>query len=184
MKKSFLFLADGFEEIEAIATIDVLRRGEVALTTVSIYPERLTVTGAHGVTVTADTTLEEVAGNEARFLILPGGMPGAKNLGDTPALIEWLQHHAESGGEIAAICAAPAVVLSKLRVPRPLRLTCYPGFESLLSAHRVVTDGVAIDDHFITARGPGFAVTFGIEIVAKVHGRERAGAVGAGMLVT
>lgn len=184
MKQSFLFLADGFEEIEAVTTIDVLRRGEVDLVTVSVHRGRVAVTGAHGVTVTADATLEAIAGKEARFLILPGGMPGAKNLGETPALVEWLQRHADRDGEIAAICAAPAMVLGKLKTKRALRLTCYPGFEAFLSTGGVVDEGIVVDGNVITARGPGFAVAFGLEIVAKVHGRERAREVAAGMLVS
>ncbi|MDR0766205.1 MAG: DJ-1/PfpI family protein, partial [Odoribacteraceae bacterium] len=110
MKKSFLFLADGFEETEAVTTIDVLRRGKVDLVTTSVHAGRLAVTGAHGVTIMADATIDTVTGEEACFLILPGGMPGAETLSNTPALVEWLQRHAEADGGIAAICAAPALV--------------------------------------------------------------------------
>jgi 4-methyl-5(b-hydroxyethyl)-thiazole monophosphate biosynthesis len=180
--RSFLFLADGFEEIEAVTTIDVLRRGEVELTTVSIYPRRREVTGAHGVTVISDTTLEEVAGSDARFLVFPGGMPGARNLGESPALMEWLQQHFDRGGDIAAICAAPALVLGKLRANRSLDLTCYPGFEEYLSPHRVHPDGVVVDGNIITARGPALAPDFALKIVETVHGHPRASSVAAGML--
>jgi 4-methyl-5(b-hydroxyethyl)-thiazole monophosphate biosynthesis len=183
MNKSFLFLADGFEEVEAVTTIDVARRGGVGLVTVSIHPGRLAVTGAHGVTVTADTTLDKVAGSDAACLIFPGGMPGAENLGNCPALIDWLQLHAERGRVVAAICAAPAMVLSKLRVSRPSRLTCYPGYEGYLAGHEVIHEEVVIDGNFITARGPACAVAFGLAIVESLHGSARARGVAEGMLV-
>ena len=109
MKKSFLFLADGFEEVEALGTVDVLRRGTVEVKTVSISGKK-EVTGAHGVPVFADLLIDEVKEEEAEFLICPGGMPGAKNLGDCPALVQLIQKHGDKGGYVAAICAAPAGV--------------------------------------------------------------------------
>ena len=184
MKKSFIFLADGFEEVEAVTTIDVLRRGGMNLVTTSVHEGRREVTGANGLTLAADTTLAEVEGEEAALLILPGGMPGAETLGNTPRLIEWLQAHADRDGWIAAICAAPAVVLSKLEIPRRLRLTCYPGFEPLLTPrHEVVDDGVAVDGKFITARGPGLAFGFGLEILARLRGAACARAISSAMLI-
>lgn len=113
MEKLFLFLADGFEEIEALGTIDVLRRGGAEVKTVSIYNRR-EVKGAHEVTVIADSLLKEIKGEEAEVLIFPGGMPGALNLSECEPLMEMLRRHFERQKPIAAICAAPALVLGKL----------------------------------------------------------------------
>jgi 4-methyl-5(b-hydroxyethyl)-thiazole monophosphate biosynthesis len=111
-------------------------------------------------------------------------MPGAETLSNTPALVEWLQRHAEADGGIAAICAAPALVFSKLQLPRRLRLTCYPGYESLLQPrHEVIAAAVVPDGNFITARGPGSAAKFGMEILAKIRGRESAMAVSSDMII-
>ena len=115
MRKSFLFLADGFEEVEALGVVDVLRRGTIEVKTVSISDKK-EVTGAHGVPVVADLLLSDVKEEEAEFLICPGGMPGAKNLGDCTALVQMIQKHFDKGGYVAAICAAPALVLSKIKM--------------------------------------------------------------------
>ena len=111
MKKSFLFLADGFEEVEALGVVDVLRRGTIEVKTVSISDKK-EVTGAHGVPVMADLLLSDVKEEEAEFLICPGGMPGAKNLGDCTALVQMIQKHFDKSGYVAAICAAPALVIA------------------------------------------------------------------------
>ena len=102
MKKSFLFLADGFEEVEALGTVDVLRRGTIEVKTVSISDKK-EVTGAHGISVVADLLLNDVKEEEAEFLICPGGMPGAKNLGDCSALVQLIQEYYDKGGSILLI---------------------------------------------------------------------------------
>ena len=130
MKESALFLAEGFEEIEAITVIDVLRRAEIPVKTVSITPS-LQVKGAHGVVVEADTTFETVTADDFDFLILPGGMPGTKHLDENKKLNDWLLAHVGRGGRVAAICAAPSV-LGRLGLLKGKKATCYPGFESML----------------------------------------------------
>lgn len=164
MKKAVLFLAEGFEEIEAIAVIDVLRRGGIGVSTVSISTER-EVTGAHGVPVMADFLFSEREISAADCLIFPGGMPGAANLAACEPLIHLLQLHFDRGGCVAAICAAPAFVLSKLHTNTPLELTCYPGLEKHLLQCRVSPEGVVVDGQVITAKGPAFAVEFGLTIL-------------------
>lgn len=182
MKKSFLFLAEGFEEVEALAVVDVLRRGNVDVQTVSVTNNRQ-VTGAHGVTVTADVLLADVKDEEAECLICPGGMPGAKNLAETPALIEWLQRQVDGQGLVAAICAAPALVFSRLNIKANCVMTCYPGFESYLPNASVEDCGVATDDNVITGKGPGYAVKFGLAVLEKVTSFATAKEVAAGMLL-
>lgn len=182
MKKTYIFLADGFEEIEAIAVADVLRRGNVDTDIVSISTRR-EVKGAHGVTVVADILLPQLVENDAECLIFPGGMPGAKNLSECADLIGLLQRHFDKGKYVAAICAAPGLVLSKLNAGRKLQLTTYPGFESSLSHHRVLPDGVVVDGKVITAKGPAFAVKFGLTVLKHIVSEEVSEEVAAGMLL-
>ena len=182
MRKSFLFLADGFEEVEALGVVDVLRRGTIEVKTVSISDKK-EVTGAHGVPVVADLLLSDVKEEEAEFLICPGGMPGAKNLGDCTALVQMIQKHFDKGGYVAAICAAPALVLSQLKAGRKLRMTCYPGFEKYLPEAEVLTDGVVTDGKVITGKGPGFAIPFGLTVLEQMRSAEVAKEVAAGMLL-
>ena len=125
MNVSYLFLAPGFEEMEAIAVVDVLRRGGVDVRTVSVGGGK-EVTSAHQVTLRADLSLEQIRPEEAECLIFPGGMPGAQNLSECEKLMTILQHHYDQGRMVAAICAAPALVLSHLKTNRKLRVTCYP----------------------------------------------------------
>ena len=117
MNVSYLFLAPGFEEIEAIAVVDILRRGGVDVRTVSVGGGN-EVTGAHQVTIRADVSLEQIRPEEAECLIFPGGMPGAQHLSECEKLMTILQHHYDQERTVAAICAAPALVLSHLKTNR------------------------------------------------------------------
>lgn len=183
MRQTFLYLADGFEEMEAIVTVDVLRRGGVDVRTVSIGEDSL-VRGAHGVTVVADRRFAEVESEDAECLVFPGGMPGAQTLADCGPLVRRLQRQYDGGGFIAAICAAPALVFSKLDTGRRVRVTCYPGFEGFLSPDfDVVTDGVVADGTVITGKGPGFAVPFGLMILERLRSVGAAADVSAGLLL-
>ncbi len=181
MKKSYLFLADGFEEIEAIATVDVLRRAGMDVVTVSINPT-VEATGAHGVTVKADTTLSECSVDNAEWLICPGGMPGATNLAQCAPLTSLLTAHFKAGGKIAAICAAPAVVLAPLGVLAGRKATCYPGFEQMCKDAEMVDERVVALDTLITGNGPASAVKFALAIVANSAGSDKAAEVASGML--
>lgn len=183
MKKSYLFLAEGFEELEAIAVVDVLRRGGIDVQTVAIGHGKQ-VSSAHGVVVEADLNVGEVESEEAECLIFPGGMPGAQNLANCKALIVMLQRQYDEGRHIAAICAAPALVLSQLKAEHKLHVTCYPGFETYLpQGFEVSADGVVIDGKVITAKGPGFAVRFGLAVLEQLRSAEVAKEVAAGMLL-
>ena len=130
MKKAIVFLANGFEEMEALGTVDILRRGGIEVQTVSITADPI-VTGAHQVPVTADTTIDKAVLNDADALILPGGMPGASNLNNSETVKEALLQQYREGRIVAAICAAP-MVLGGLGLLKGRNATCYPGFEPQL----------------------------------------------------
>ena len=188
MKGNFIFLADGFEEVEALATLDILRRGEVDVKTVSIYENSL-VEGAHGMQMISDLCwedFEEIAHEDASatdFMIFPGGMPGAKNLAQFAPLMERLVKHYNAGGGVAAICASPAVVLaSRPELFKGSEMTCYDGFEPALAsagiAHKAA--GSVISGRIITGRGPGYAPEFALAILSAIKDTETAAAVAAG----
>ncbi len=191
MKGVFLFLANGFEETEALATADVLKRGGVDVKTVSIYDDKY-VTSAHKVTVIADMTYGEFrsttdfedAGKDD-VMIFPGGMPGSSNLAGKADLMDIMKHHYEHGGTVAAICAAPSVVLSLLPDIAGKTMTCYDGFEDALVAKGAVCtkNGTETDGRIITGRGPGFAFDFGFAILTYLKGESAAAEVRKGMLI-
>ena len=183
MKESFLFLAEGFEEVEALTAVDVLRRAGMPVKTVSIT-SALQVKGAHGVIVSADVLYDNTMFRDAEWLILPGGLPGADNLHDYSPLIGLLRNQLESKrGRIAAICAAPAVVLGAEGMLRGRRATCYPGFESKLLGAEYVDAPVVRDDKFVLGNGPANALLWALTIVEEELGQEKAANVANGMLV-
>ena len=178
---NYVFLADGFEEVEALATVDVLRRCGIEVQTVSIsYSEE--VTGAHGIIVKADKVLDYSMLQDADFLILPGGLPGATNLRDCEALQEVLKQHAAKGGNLAAICAAP-MVLGGLGLLEGKEATCYPGFEKYMIGAKPGSLPVVQDGNVITGKGPAVAFAFGLKIAEAIKGKDAAGDVAAGMLL-
>ncbi|MDR3266033.1 MAG: DJ-1/PfpI family protein [Tannerella sp.] len=180
MKQVFLFLANGFEETEAIATIDVLRRGGLDVTSVSIS-DKNEVTGAHDIPVIADKLFTEVDFSTGEMLVLPGGMPGAANLNAHAGLKALLKQYVAEGKKLAAICAAP-LVLGGLDLLQGKKATAYPGFEDTLRGATLVKDAVVKDGNIITGRGPGFALDFGLAIVEELQGKAKAGEVAAGLL--
>lgn len=180
MNTSYLFLATGFEEIEALATVDIMRRAGMDIKTVSITGNKI-VRGAHGVAVEADCLFEQTDFITPEWLICPGGMPGATNLAAFEPLTTLLKAQAESG-KIAAICASPAVVLAPLGILDGLEATCYPGMESGLDkAIRRDAPVVALD-RVITANGPASTLRFALAIVANSMGEAIAQQVGSGLL--
>ena len=183
MHRSFVFLAEGFEEMEAIIPVDVLRRAGMDVQTVSIT-DRHQVTGAHGVTVTADLTFKQADFDGAEWLIIPGGLPGAENLHAFGALNDLLKVHAGKG-KIAAICASPAMVLAPLGLLEDKEATGYPGTEDGLKAGGAIVkdERVVALDNIITANGPASALRFALAIVANSLGAQTAQEVGSAMLV-
>lgn len=173
MKKNIdLFLADGFEEVEALAVVDLLRRSGIGCNTVSIMG-REAVTGSHQITVQADMLLENVDFAAADMLILPGGMPGTTNLGACEALTDQLKAFHADGKPLGAICAAPGV-LGQCGILQGKNAACFPGFESKLLGANVVQDEVVRDGNVITSRGMGTAIPFGLAIVEMFLGEEEA----------
>ena len=171
MKGVNLFLADGFEDVEALATNDVLRRGGVATTLVALTDDPF-VESSHGVTLGAEAFLPELdtdhAGTTAAdVMIFPGGMPGSRNLASCTPLIELMKAHYAAGGTVAAICAAPGLVLSQLDGLEGVEFTCFEGFEDALMAKGAVfTPRPAVrSGRIITGRSAGHAVSFGLEIL-------------------
>ena len=169
IKKTVLVpLADGFEEIEAVTIIDILRRAEVEVIVAGVGKRE--IIGAHGITVGADVLLEQYQGSPDA-VVLPGGMPGAKNLKESEVLKALLLKMKKADKLIGAICASPAVVLASQGLLDGKKATCYPGFENELgpkvtfSPERVVRDG-----QIITSRGPGTALEFSLELVKELMG--------------
>lgn len=181
MAKVYVFLANGFEDIEALIPVDVLRRGGVDVTTVSVVDESLMVESAHGVQLFADAMFDECDFGDADLLLLPGGMPGASNLYEHEGLCQSLKAHHAAGRRIAAICAAPAVVLGQLGLLNGRRATCYPGFERLLTDATYTADLVTTDGTITTGEGPAAAFPFAYELLAQLVDRQTSDQVAGGM---
>ena len=168
---NYLFLDNGFEEIEAITVVDLLRRADIALTTVSITGKDL-VLGAHNIGVEADCLFDNVDFSDAEMLILPGGQT---QLGKHSGLCELLRQHNENNKMIAAICAAPSV-LGKLGILEGKQATCYPGFQDALGESYV--GGLVVESkNVITAKGPGLSADFAFCIIERLKGSDVADAV-------
>lgn len=182
MHRSFIFLAEGFEEIEAITPIDVLRRAGFDVKSVSITDNRQ-VTGAHGITVMADMTFAQADFEDAEWLIIPGGLPGATNLHEFEPLNDLIKSHAING-KIAAICASPAMVLAPTGILEGKEATGYPGTEGGLKAAGAIVRDVPVMalENIITGNGPAAALRFALAIVANSMGEHKAQEVGAAML--
>ena len=185
MARVSILLAPGFEEIEAITIIDVLRRAEVEVTTLSAGgtgPGGLEVKGSHGIVVKADRALSAGSDEAWDMVILPGGMPGSTNLRDHEGVQALIKKQAQSGRKLGAICAAP-IALGAAGVLEGKKATSYPGFEKELRGAKVVADRVVRDGNVITSRGPGTAMEFALEVAADLKGRPVADKLRAGMLV-
>ena len=182
MKGVYMFFADGFEETEALAAGDILHRGGVDFKMVSINGS-LGVKSSHGVHVLTDMSFGEFKNSvesdgtgASDVMIFPGGMPGSINLAECKELMDMMQKHYSEGGCVAAICAAPSVVLGLLPGLKGRKMTCYDGFEPALIEKGVdfTAEGVTVDGNIITARGAGFAVDFGLAIVEYLKGKDAA----------
>ena len=186
--KAYVMLAEGFEEIEALTVVDVLRRAKVETATVAVGPlppahgaPRI-VTGSHGVPVVADVGLEGVRPAAEDLLVLPGGMPGTKHLQESPLLAAMLEHHRAADGWLGAICAAPSVP-GRLGLLRGRRATSFPGYEAELLGASYATDPVVRDGRIVTSRGAGTALAFALALVAALQGQPAADALSASMQV-
>jgi 4-methyl-5(b-hydroxyethyl)-thiazole monophosphate biosynthesis len=167
----YIFLADGFEEIEALTVVDVLRRADIEIRTVSIKDKF--VTGGHGIPVLADCLIEEVKAEDADMFILPGGMPGTTNLEKNEKVQQFLEHGVDNGKWIAAICAAPMILGNKGYL-KDIEAICYPGFEKYLQGAVIKDNRVNVCGKFITSKGPGTAMEFAFTIVSILKSEEAA----------
>ncbi|MBQ1233122.1 MAG: DJ-1/PfpI family protein [Clostridia bacterium] len=167
----YLFLANGFEEIEALAPLDVLRRAGVPVTTVGVGGD--SILGAHGIRVQADIPDTMYRDSAPDMIILPGGMPGSENLDHSRVVDAALRAGAKNGAYLCAICAAP-MVLGKRGYLQGKRAVCYPGFEEYLDGARVTDARVECDGKVITSKGMGAALEFGLALVEVLCGKEKA----------
>ena len=168
----YVFLADGFEETEAIAPIDMLRRAKLDVKLVGVGTS--TPTSSHGIRVTADLTEAEVKlDSSVQLIVLPGGMPGTLNLEKSPVVQSAIKYCVENGIPVGAICAAPSI-LGKLGLLNGRKAVCFPGFEQFLEGAMFTGDLVNIDENIVTAKGAGAAVEFGLALGALLCGEGKA----------
>jgi len=175
----YVMLADGFEEIEALTVVDVLRRVNIKTNTVSIGRDR-TVTGSHNIPVIADLLISEADLEAADMIVLPGGMPGSVNLFNNAILEKAINSRVSQGKWIAAICAAP-FILGKRGYLKGKEAICYPGFEKDLVGAVIKDKKVVISDNFITSKGPGTALDFALGIVSVLRDENTANTLRASM---
>lgn len=172
MSKVCIFLADGFEEIEGLTVVDLLRRAGIEVKMAAIGKD-LEVAGAHGICVKADCIATEINYNEMDMLVLPGGMPGTLHLGESELVCSQVKEFAKAGKWLGAICAAPSV-FGKLGILKGKEAVCYPGFEEKLEGAKVSFEPVKTDGKVITSRGLGTAITFAGAIIESLENREKA----------
>lgn len=171
-KRAIIVLAEGFEEIEAVSIIDILRRAGIEVTVAAL--DVLKVQGSHGITVLADIKLDK-AGSDFDACVFPGGMPGATHLSVSKDVETLIQKMNKERKIVAAICASPAIVLAPKGVLKDKCATCYPGMQTHFEQDTSYkTDNVVIDGNIITSRGPATAILFSLAIVEKLIGRETA----------
>lgn len=167
----YMFFADGFEEVEAIATLDVIRRAGIEIESVGIGSDK--ITGSHNITVLCDKTDSEISTDYISGIILPGGMPGTTNLLESAVVNKFIDYCSENNLLICAICAAP-MILGRKGLLNGKKAICFPGFEDELVGAEISTDFVCRDNNIITSKGMGSAINFGLEIVSAIKDRETA----------
>jgi 4-methyl-5(b-hydroxyethyl)-thiazole monophosphate biosynthesis len=180
-KKVLVAIADGIEEIEAVACIDVLRRAGADVTVGSAGSPH--VTASRGTRLVADVRIGKCRNKSYDLIVLPGGMPGAERLRDCETLAAMLKRQAAEDRLYAAICASPAVVLQEIGLLKNRRATCHPAFADRLDNAEAVDSRVVVDGNCVTSRGPGTAIEFALKLVELLYGRKKAAEVAAPMLV-
>jgi 4-methyl-5(b-hydroxyethyl)-thiazole monophosphate biosynthesis len=184
MKKAYIFLAPGFEEVEAAAPADMLRRAGIEVTMVAVNKEPL-VAGSHGIVFQTDKTIEGINIDNVDAVLLPGGLPGATNLAASPEVDAALHSAAQKGKIVAAICASPAVVLRPKGLLRGRRWTCYPGMQEDGSEDQKhwKDEKTVRDGSLVTSQGVGTALLFGLAVIEALEGKELAAKIGKAALV-
>ncbi len=178
--KVYVMMADGFEEIEALAVIDVLRRGGVETIIVSVKNDKV-VLSARDIPVVADTTIDKIEIASDDMIVLPGGGKGVEGLYASEPLKKLLTAHNDKKGIIAAICAGPTIP-GRMGLLKGVKATCYPGCEEDLNGAVISQDDVVADQNFITSRGPGTALEFSFKLLEMIKGREVKDKISKGML--
>lgn len=181
MKKVFIFMADGFEEVEALTPCDILRRAEADVTLVSVKDTK-TVTGARGVNVVCDDVIDNFSPDSADLIILPGGYPGFENLANCQKVLDTVKFMLDNGRFVAAICGAPAAVLGKNGFLTDKTAVCYPGMEDGLCCKQVSDAHVCVDGNVITAKAAASAMEFAFVLTEILCGKEKAGEVKKGIV--
>ena len=172
MNEVCVFLADGFEEIEGLTVVDLLRRAGIETRTVSIMG-REEIRGAHGIIVKADGLFENTDFSEVEMLVLPGGMPGTIHLKEHKGLEELILKHNEEKKYLAAICAAPTV-FGGMGILKGKKAICYPGMEEGLTGAEVTCQPAVTDGHITTSRGLGTAIDFALALISELRDKESA----------
>ena len=162
-----VLLANGFEELEALTPVDIMRRNNIDVRTVSVHSDKL-VTGTHGVQVSADLLASEVPTDEISMLVLPGGMPGVNNLDTSPITHRFIDATIHNGGKLAAICAAP-IIFGRRGMLTNVKVTCFPGFEGELASAQIVDARVITDGIFTTAKDYTCATEFANELISLLN---------------
>jgi len=175
----YVLLGNGFEEVEALAPVDILRRGGVEVRTCGIGGK--TVTGGHGITVTADMTVEEICLKGMDMIVLPGGLGGVQAIRESESAMNAIKTAWEGGRYVAAICAAPTV-LADLHIPDGKKATCYPGMENEMGHALMENASVTVDGKLICGQAAGSAMEFGFMLLKLLKGEEVANAVKKAMV--
>ena len=168
----YIILGTGFEEIEAVAPVDILRRGGVELSFAAVGEKKL-VSGAHGIVIEADVLFSETHPCGDDYIVIPGGMGGVNSIKGDKTAMDKIKAAAESGAKLAAICAGPSV-LAELGLVEGQSITCYPGCESLMGGANVDIARAVVCDSVITGRAPGSAIDFGVALLSAIAGEETA----------
>lgn len=172
MAKVYIFMADGFEEVEGLTVVDLLRRVGIDIVMVSIMGKK-SVRGAHNITIEADGVFEEMDFADGEMLVLPGGMPGTTNLMKHQGLDKLLRDFDKKEKSIAAICAAPTILSSKGML-KGRDATCFEGMEAEMSNANIVDAPVVVDGHITTSKGVGTAIDFALSLIANLKGKDEA----------
>ena len=181
MIQTAVFFADGVEEIESITVVDLLRRASIETVMVSITGKK-EVTGSHGITIQTDKLIEEINPSTMSMLILPGGMPGTKNLENCEMLKNYLKEFNQKDKYIADICAAPSI-LGHLGILQGKKACAYPGYEKDLLGAKVTENKAVVDGNVITSRGAGTAFYFALAIIAELKGKQEAEHIAASIIL-
>lgn len=180
MKKVSVFVAPGFEEVECLTVVDLLRRAGMEVTLISVGAEKQ-ITGSNGITILADKFFEDMDYSTMDLLVLPGGQPGTTNLKACRKLLDLLEEFNSQGRKIAAICAAPTV-FGSMGILKGKKATCYPGCEGELDGAEFLEQRVVVDGNITTSRGIGTAISFALSLIEQLDSREKAEAIRTGIV--